>query len=403
LSADHDTGRANVSRGADETFGRAPRGHGRETVPQRHETVPQLGLVDAIVSRGLTTDSRPPTSDLRPPTSKFVSDLLLIAIFGGHLLAVDVAAAGPLLAIWLEWRATRRGDVFAGEIGRRLAIWSLAAAVIGVGLGLLTALALPQLEPPEYRQALSRVTPYLWWSVAGELAFYVACIAGYILLWKRWQSHRFWHRALAVLASTNVLYHFPTLFTIVSALSMRPQLADLPLDAPLFRKMLVQGEVVSRVVHHWLASLAVAAVFAMWLAAKKSQSPDPGGSGDRSAAAIVKQAARMALSATTAQVAVGIWVLLTLPAAMENQMLGEDWLATALFGGSIVAALGLMHHLSVIALGDVSRRLVGRAALLIALVVLLMSATLHRARQRALEPVKVSDLAPSARAASYHL
>jgi hypothetical protein len=333
-----------------------------------------------------------------------VSDLLLIAIFACHLLAVDVAAAGPLMAIWLEWRATRRGDLFAGEIGRRLAIWSLAAAIIGVGLGLLAVFALPQLEPPEYRQAFRRVTPYLWWSVVGELVFYVACMAGYILLWRRWQAHRFWHRALAVLASTNVLYHFPTLFTIISALSMRPKLAELPLDAPLFRRMLVQGEVVSRVVHHWLASLAVAAAFAMWLAARvgipalAGSRPRKGGTptvevGDQgSASPIIKQAARVALLATTVQVAVGIWVLLALPVAMENQVLGEDWLATALFGTSIVAALGLMHHLSVIALGDVSRRTVGRATLLMVLVVVLMSATLHRARQRALEPVKVSDV-----------
>jgi hypothetical protein len=94
--------------------------------------------------------------------------------------------------------------------------------------------------------------------------------------------------------------------------------------------------------------------------------------------------------ATTAQILVGVWVLFELPPAMQNQVLGEDLTATALFGASIVAALGLMHHLSVVALGDVSRRVVGRAALLIVLVVLLMVATLHRARQRALEPAKVS-------------
>jgi hypothetical protein len=331
-----------------------------------------------------------------------VSDLLLIAIFACHLLAVDVAAAGPLMAIWLEWRATRRGDRLAGEIGRRLAIWSLAAAIIGVGLGLLAVFALPQLEPPEYRQAFRRVTPYLWWSVVGELVFYVACMAGYILLWRRWQAHRFWHRALAVLASTNVLYHFPTLFTIISALSMRPKLAELPLDAPLFRRMLVQGEVVSRVVHHWLASLAVAAVCAMWLAARgkgqgaggKGDGADGGATQAADNTSIIRSAARIALLATTVQVAVGIWALLALPVAMENQVLGEDWLATALFGTSIVAALGLMHHLSVIALGDVSRRTVSRATLLMVLVVVLMSATLHRARQRALEPVKVSDVVP---------
>jgi hypothetical protein len=319
-----------------------------------------------------------------------VTDILLIAIFACHLLAVDLAAAGPLVAIWLEWRATRHKDALAGEIGRSVAIWSLATAVIGVGLGLLTIVALPKLEPEAYRQAFGRVTPYLWWSIVGELAFYLVCIAAYIFFWERWRGHRFWHRALAVLAATNLLYHFPTLFTIISALSMRPQLSGLPLDGPLFRKMLLDGEVISRVAHHWLAAVAVAGTFAMWLATRRGQGPGAGGQEAASAALIVKRSARIALVATTAQILVGVWVLFELPPAMQNQVLGEDLTATALFGVSIVAALGLMHHLSVVALGDVSRRVVGRAALLIVLVVLLMVATLHRARERALEPAKVS-------------
>ncbi len=219
---------------------------------------------------GLTLETRPPTPDL-------VTDILLIAIFACHLLAVDLAAAGPLMAIWLEWRATRHGDALASEIGRRVAIWSLATAVIGVGLGLLTIVALPKLEPEAYRQAFGRVTPYLWWSVVGELAFYLVCIAAYIFFWQRWRGHRFWHRALAVLAATNLLYHFPTLFTIISALSMRPQLSDLPLDGPLFRKMLLDVEVISRVAHHWLAAVAVAGTFAMWLATRRGQGPGAGG------------------------------------------------------------------------------------------------------------------------------
>ncbi|HEV3418626.1 MAG TPA: hypothetical protein VG056_17525, partial [Pirellulales bacterium] len=187
-------------------------------------------------------------------------NLALHTLFlGSHLLAVDLAMAGPLVAIWLEWRETRRGDVLAGRIGRRLAAWSLAAAAVGIGLGLAAIVALAQLESPAYRETLGRVQSYRWWGVAWELVFYVVCTAAYVLLWERLKRHRWWHRGLAVLATTNLIWHFPPLFTIISSLSVRPDLKDLPFDRALYWKLLLDGETMSRVVHHWLAAAAVAA------------------------------------------------------------------------------------------------------------------------------------------------
>ncbi len=73
---------------------------------------------------------------------------------------------------------------------------------------------------------------------------------------------------------------------------------------------------------------------------------------------------------------------------MQNQLLGEDLTATLLFGLSVIAALGLMHHLMMISLGETSRRVVLRTVCVLAAVVLLMVATLHRARQCVLAPVR---------------
>ncbi len=197
---------------------------------------------------------------------RHVLDLLLIMIFGCHLLAVDLAMAGPLVAIWLEWRATRHGDELAGQIGRRLAVWSLATATVGVGLGLLAVAALPHFEPVAYREMFGRVPSSGWWWAAAEIVVYLVCMAAYVLLWRRWTGHRIWHRVLAVFAATNLMYHFPPLFTIISVLSLRPDLKVETLDRATFRKMLLDGEVLSRVIHHWLAGVAVAAGMAMVLA-----------------------------------------------------------------------------------------------------------------------------------------
>ena len=78
------------------------------------------------------------------------------------------------------------------------------------------------------------------------------------------------------------------------------------------------------------------------------------------------------------QIAAGVWVLLAMSSAMQSRLLGEDWVATGLFATSIIAALGLMHFLSIISLGGTSRSAVYRTAIVLAIVVFLMVATLHR-------------------------
>ncbi|HEV3415668.1 MAG TPA: hypothetical protein VG056_02600, partial [Pirellulales bacterium] len=109
-------------------------------------------------------------------------------------------------------------------------------------------------------------------------------------------------------------------------------------------------------------------------------------------APIIRGAARLALVATLLQIPVGLWVLFALPTAVQSQLLGEDWIATLLFGLSVIVALGLMHQLAMASLGAVSRQAVGRTALLLAAVVFLMVATLHRARQCVLEPARTAML-----------
>jgi len=306
-------------------------------------------------------------------------------VFSLHLLAVDLAMAGPLVAVWLEWRGARRPEPDAAPIARRLAGWSLAAGIVGIGLGLLALAVLPGGEAEPYRRALQAVSPARWWYVAEELLFYVLFLVAYVGAWRWFQSGpagRAIHRGLGIIAATDLMYHFPPMFAVLSTISTRPALWGESLgNRPLYWKLLLEGETFSRVVHHWLAAVAVSATVGLLLAAKQPQRRP--------------WFARIALGATVAQLPVGVWVLLSMPPLMQQQLMGQDLLATILFGTSLIAALGLMHHLALISLRDTSRGAVARTAALMLLTVFIMASVLHRARNEALRQLPTARARPS--------
>ncbi len=134
-------------------------------------------------------------------------DLLLTLMFAVHLLAVDLAMAGPLIAVGLEWRGTRRNDPDAGPLARRLADCSWIAAVIGVGLG--GGMGLIGWYLPLSDTSPDAWVPFWVWNhvfqrlprVASELAVYWLCLGAYVWFWQhdcrgiefcieRWRSWR---------------------------------------------------------------------------------------------------------------------------------------------------------------------------------------------------------------------
>ena len=64
-----------------------------------------------------------------------MSALVLSLLLAAHLLCVNVAAGGPLVAAWLDWRG--RGDEAAGRAAKWLAGWSIAGLLVGALLGVL--------------------------------------------------------------------------------------------------------------------------------------------------------------------------------------------------------------------------------------------------------------------------
>lgn len=296
-----------------------------------------------------------------------------------HLLAADLAAVGPLVALWFAWRAAR-GDRLAADVERgllRASIWGLlvAAALGASALGLLWLA-----DRQAWFDAARQIPARRYWFGLVELVFSWACLGGALRLARRQAAAGFDGRfsvrfALTALAGTNLAYHFPPLFSAIGVLSTRSGAWG---GKTGFLALVADPEVLARTLHHLLAAAAVTGAAIMlgalrWRAAEESD--------DRRRA--VAWGARIALAASALQLLAGLHLLFQLPAASRERLMGGDALAAALFAAALLVAVTLLHRLAAIALGDVQPRAVVVAALLVALVMLLMAATRQRTRNAA--------------------
>lgn len=307
-----------------------------------------------------------------------MNQLPLTVAFAVHLLCVNVAAVAPLYALWLEVRAKRRGDLVAAALSRRVGLFGVGSLLVGIALGLAAWALLGSGGHGRFSVVLARMPVERWYWISGELAFYALGMLAYGLMWQRMSCCRIVHRLLAVFCATNLLYHFPPLFVVVSEVSTRPELRDEIITPALIRSQLLDGETLSRTVHHWLAAVSAGGLLVAWFAvrAKDSTAHTVGEAQKRIAAA----AGRAALVATLMQLPVGVWVLVQLRPLARDSLLGEDIWGTLLFAGSLFTALGMLHQLATIAMGHTTKPRVNRAAITLLAITVLMSATLHRSR-----------------------
>jgi hypothetical protein len=222
-----------------------------------------------------------------------------------------------------------------------------------------------------YWRALGAIPRERIWYGLAELGFTFGCLAAYAALWDRLRRHRVWHRLLAVAGASNAIVHFPALFTIVSVLSTRGSLAAVTLDRSAYRRMLIDGEVLARVAHVWLAAAAVTGIVVIVLAMRTPEGDMPARTRQRH----LQGGARLALIATVLQFPAGVWVVLEMPEAARQSLIGGDWLATALFAVSLLLAVQLAHLLWSIAIGDGQARQVRHSVAVIVVLVLLMVGT----------------------------
>ena len=305
-------------------------------------------------------------------------ETLLVLVLAAHLLAANLAGAAPLVCIWLDRRETRLHDALAGDLGRYLARQSLVWLSVALALGAATLGLVWQSDWETFYAAASRLPASRYWWGAAELAFYYACVGGYLLLWRSPGRVPSWcvavRRLLGLLASTNLLYHFPLLFTVIGVFATRPDAAAVPLE---FRRAILDPEVFSQFAHHVLASFAVVGIAIMGYALRIKRQGGDAEQADR----IARWGGRVALVPTVLQLFVGLYVLMELPPRARDGLLGGDAIATLLFFASLVAAIVLMHRLASVAFGETERRNLISSMALLLVVVTAMVGTRTRARQ----------------------
>ena len=231
--------------------------------------------------------------------------------------------------------------------------------------------------------ALGQVPAARLWFALAEIVFFFGCMAAYVQI-RRWPRRiPLVAGLLAVLAATDLAYHFPPLFAVLNLLGSRAELAGQELTSSLYRRLLLDPQVLAMVAHVWLAAVAVTGVVVMRLAAAADHgSADAQLPPENQPRTTVAIAARWALAASLAQMPVGLWLLLAVPAPSRGSLMGDDIAGTGLFVLAIVATFGLLHHLAAAAQGDTAPAQVRRSLALTVGIVLLMTAALDRSRVR---------------------
>lgn len=306
-----------------------------------------------------------------------VTSLLLAA----HLLAASIASIGPLVGVGLE-RPAARGDRVARWMGRWLAWHSLAALAVTASIGVLQGWL--AWDAP-YQAAVAKLGAKVFYGVL-EVLFSAVLMLAIALSWERQRRRdeesarqagdvaplrgRSLRVTLAVLAGSNLVYHFPILMVVLARLVTGEDPAAAVLTAADFRQRIIEPAVFARCLHFWLASVAVAGCWLLAVAWLRG-----GDDGSR----IARWGARIAVIPALLQIPSGIWLLSELPPLRQSHLLGGDGLATAAFGASVLLAMWLLNQLAAIGFGETDRPRLARAAATLVAVMVLMAVVLRSA------------------------
>jgi hypothetical protein len=321
-----------------------------------------------------------------------VTELAITLLLALHLVCVNAAAGGPLVALWLDWRGAR-GDEAAAKAARYLADCSVlglvAGALVGLVIGWLSWNAAYEslwLGPLRYKAQVAAI----------EAAFSLLLLFG----WRVWLPGRAggkqWAAALrgfvALLASTNLLYHFPALFAVAARLYDQGQTAGPTLRGAGFRELMRVGETPALIVHVALASVAVAGALLLGLAIAWQRRGEA-----KDAARLAVFGGRCALVPTLLQLPVGLWALAALAPQSQVQLLGGSATGILLFVAATVAALWLTRELAGVAMGETSQATLARAIVSLVVTIVLMTAMQRQTRVQpaaSAQPQTSQEIAP---------
>lgn len=299
-----------------------------------------------------------------------------IALVTLHVLVANISATVPLYAIWLDWWEVACKYPSAGDFSGRLILNSLYAVLLAIAIGLVMLffpIHASQTSPWEFFGTLPSGVRM---NFVGEIAFHLVLVGAALWLWRRphpSRANRVVRRVLALLAATNLLYHFPLFFTALASLANSGVLPTGGIDAAAWRGIRFSQAVLPLALHHWLAAVAAGgSAVVYWSTCSKNDA-------NTSAA---RSGAIPALAATMLQIPSGIYLVTSLPNPWQEKLMGQSALASGFFLIGILAAVFLMHQLAKACRGDLQRRhatmLVGNLALVTAL----MTATLFLLRSQ---------------------
>ncbi len=299
---------------------------------------------------------------------------------GVHLALVGQGTFGPLMALHLRLRGGRDGWDESQLLAARLVRVSLHAfwGVVLTGLLMLGLYFRPGSSAEQLHPILQglKVLPHrrLAFGVA-ELVFTLLCLELALWGWRRWRPG--WIYLLLVLAATNLLWHFPPLFTAMVVAAGRPELWGQELSYRDTLALFAEGETVARALHALLAAWIAAAGIGAWLLLPWIKTEEePSGEDRQTASATARRIAlswgRLGLAAGLLQIPVGVWLLMVLPEDTQRALMSGNWAATGAWLAGLVVALGLWHTQAAWALGQVNRATLQRCLFLLGLVVWLM-------------------------------
>ncbi len=295
-------------------------------------------------------------------------DFVLAPLMAAHLLLVNVACAGPMVCIWLEYRAGK-GCGAAETACRTLSRDAFTALLVG---GLLGALVFVIVWNDSYRTTFGLMSSKINYG-AIEYLFSLVLMGLHAFAWKRPAKSKemtLLRCFVLLLAGTNLLYHFPFLFLILGNAASGLLNHAGEIDASAFRSLMVDGDVLPRAAHFIVACFAVTGV---WMFIRASRIKD-----DKQRDQVIRWGGAIGLTPTLLQILVGLWIIIRLPRPAMRSLMGQDLTATICLVVSVLLAFWLMHLLSMVALGKSDKKGRSKAALVLGIVVLLMCGVVQR-------------------------
>jgi len=181
---------------------------------------------------------------------------------------------------------------------------------------------------------------------------------------------------MAVLAATNLLYHFPMLFSVAAQLHEAGETSGPAIGGRAFRALIHTDSVLLEI-HVALASVGVAGAALLLAAARQLSRGDAKG-----AEMTARWGSRWALIPSLAQLPVGLYMLTVLPPAQQALIMGNSTMGVLLLVGAMGASLWLINDLAQLGMGEVNQPLLVRAMAAMLVTVTLMTGMQQQTRAK---------------------